>query len=207
MFEQEIERKIGDFRELCFPEFIPRESRLQMADSMVSTIIGARRAGKSYRTVQAASELIKRKAIKSINHICLLDFDNPILSSIKDIIQRYNLSKTKQCIHLYNYLMSNIGKAHTLQSSFRYLKQAGFKSSRDTIREYINWAKDSWLLFTVPIFQTHLKIRNETTKKFMQLTGRLQIKTALSGMALIPGPLKIWFLSICINGGQGSITI
>jgi predicted AAA+ superfamily ATPase len=79
MFEQEIERKIGDFRELGFPDFIPRESHLQMADNMVSTVIGARRAGKSYRTIQAASELIKRKAIKSINHICLLDFDNPIL--------------------------------------------------------------------------------------------------------------------------------
>ena len=33
MFAQEIERKIGDFREPGFPEFIPRESRLQMADN------------------------------------------------------------------------------------------------------------------------------------------------------------------------------
>lgn len=323
MFEQEIERKIGDFRELGFPEFIPRESRLQMADNMISTIIGARRAGKSYRTIQAASELIKRKVIKSINHICLLDFDNPVLSSIKatdlkiiqntflklspdvdlktpllfvldeihkisgweeyvidlsrnpkwkvivtgssskllkhdiatelrgkavsstlyplsfseflrfknfksdykstkgqaetrrmfdefmkwggypaivnaeeytkevllreyfdtmilkDIIQRYNVSKPKQCIHLYNYLMSNIGKAHTLQSSFRYLKQAGFKSSRDSIREYINWAKDSWLLFTVPIFSDSLKDQERNYKKVYAIDWALANKNSL----------------------------
>ena len=48
-------------------------------------------------------------------------FDTMIL---KDIIQRYNVSKLRQCIHLYNYLVSNISKAHTLQSSYRYLKQA-----------------------------------------------------------------------------------
>jgi predicted AAA+ superfamily ATPase len=61
--------------------------------------------------------------------------------------------------------MSNIGKAHTLQSSFRYLKQAGFKSSRDTIREYINWAKDSWVLFTVPIFSDSIKDQERNYKR------------------------------------------
>ena len=53
MVEQEIERKIEDFRELGIQKYIPREGRLQLVDSMVSTVIGSRRAGKSFRTLQA----------------------------------------------------------------------------------------------------------------------------------------------------------
>jgi len=82
MIEREIERKIEDFRELGIPDYIPRESRLQLVGNMVSTIIGARRAGKSFRAMQAADELIAQKVLRSINQICLLDFDNPILSNM-----------------------------------------------------------------------------------------------------------------------------
>ena len=85
MIEQEIERKIEDFRELGIPRYIPRESRLQIVGNMVSTIIGARRAGKSFRAMQAADELIARNVLRSINQVCLLDFDNPILSNMSAI--------------------------------------------------------------------------------------------------------------------------
>ncbi len=61
----------------------PRESRVHMADRMASTIIGARRAGKRFRALQAASEMISQGAIQSTDHICPLDFDNPVLSNMK----------------------------------------------------------------------------------------------------------------------------
>ncbi len=309
MFEQEIERKIQDFRELGIPKFIPRSGRLNLADNMVGTVIGARRAGKSFRTMQAASELMTDRKIESINHICHLDFDNPILSNmkaidlkliqdvflkitpetdlktplvfifdeihkisgweeftielsrnpnwkvivtgssskllkydiatelrgkaisttiyplsfaeflrfkdfknipgstkgkamirrffdeymkwggfpavtlsenyikeallreyfdtmiLKDIIERYNVNKPAQGIHLYQYLLSNIGKPHTLQSAFRFIKQAGFSASKDSIRQYINYAKDSWLLFAIPVFSDSLKRQERNYKK------------------------------------------
>ena len=77
MVEQEIERKIEDFRELGIPKYIPREGKLQLVDSMVSTVIGSRRAGKSFRTLQATEELVAQQVIGSIDQVCLLDFDNP----------------------------------------------------------------------------------------------------------------------------------
>ncbi|MCK5437976.1 MAG: hypothetical protein KAI90_08160, partial [Desulfobulbaceae bacterium] len=83
MIEHEIERKIGDFRDLGFPDYIPRHGSINFVDNMVSTVIGARRAGKSFRLLQEASEWVKRKKITSINRVCWLDFDNPILSGIK----------------------------------------------------------------------------------------------------------------------------
>ena len=85
MIAREIERKIEDFKELGIPNYIPRESRLHLVGNMASTIIGARRAGKSFRAMQAADELIGQKVLKSINQVCLLDFDNPILSNMSAI--------------------------------------------------------------------------------------------------------------------------
>ena len=82
MFKQEIERKIADFRELGIPEYIPREGVIHLVDRMVSTVIGARRAGKSFRVFQLGDELIRRRTIPSLRAICHLDFDNPVLAGM-----------------------------------------------------------------------------------------------------------------------------
>ncbi|MBW2369074.1 MAG: ATP-binding protein, partial [Deltaproteobacteria bacterium] len=97
-------------------------------------------------------------------------FDTMLL---KDIIQRYDVGKPRQCIHLYRYLMSNISKPHTLQSAFRYLKQAGFNTSRDTLRDYFGWAEDSWLLVRVPIFSNSLKEQERNYKKIYAIDWAL----------------------------------
>ncbi len=321
MIEQEIERKIGDFRDIGLPDYFPRNGRIHWVDHMVSTIIGARRAGKSFRMMQAASEWIEQKKIQSIHHICWLDFDNPILSGIKaselpliqstffkltpdislktpllflldeihkvkgweeyiidltrnpnwkvvvsgssskmlshdiatelrgkaistelfplsfaefltfkkvkhnlstrgqaetrrlfdeyliwgaypaianldeylrepvlreyfdtmilkDIIQRYNVSKPRQCIQLCRYLLSNISKPYTLQSAYRYLKQAGYATSKDAIRNYIEWTKDSWLLFSIPIFSDSLKEQERNYKKIYAIDWALANKNS-----------------------------
>ncbi|MCP4630848.1 MAG: ATP-binding protein [bacterium] len=103
-------------------------------------------------------------------------FDTMILN---DIIQRYNVSKPRQCIHLYHYLLSNISKAHTLQSAFRYLKQCGFSTSRDAVREYIHWAEDSWLLFMVSLFSGSLKEQERNYKKIYAIDWALAAKNSL----------------------------
>jgi hypothetical protein len=318
MIEQEIERKIQDFRSTGIPQYIPRAGRVVMVDHMVSTVIGGRRTGKSFRILQAADELIRgRRIIKSPNQICYLDFDNPILSSmqakdlkliqttflkmnpdmdigtgavflldeihkilgwedyvidlsrnaawkvivtgssskllrqdvatelrgkavssevyplsfreyltfkqfrhppastkgmaeaqrlfdaylrsggypalvnlddyaatavlreyfdtmiLKDVIQRYDISKPRQCIHLYRYLLSNIGKPFTLQSLHRFLKQAGFATSRDTLRDLVGWAADSWLIFSVPLYSDSVKEQDRNYKKLYAIDWAL----------------------------------
>ena len=309
MIDHEIERKIEDFRALGISEYIPRQGRVELVDHMVSTVIGARRAGKSFRVMQVADEMLRQGVLGSINNICLMDFDNPILANmkaselrliqdtflkltpeadlnspllfimdeihkisgweqyvidlsknpnwkvivtgssskllrrdiatelrgkavssnvfplsfrefldfkyfnlslkstkgqaearrlfdeyfrwggfpaianvedhtkeillreyfdtmiLKDLIQRYNISKPQQCIHLYHYLLSNISKPFTLQSAFDFLKQSGFTTSRDSVREYIDWAQESWLLFIVPIYSNSLKGQERNYKK------------------------------------------
>ncbi len=102
-------------------------------------------------------------------------FDTMIL---RDIIQRYNISKPRQCIQLCRYLLANIGKPYTLHSAYRYLKQSGYATSKDAVRNYIEWSKDSWLLFSVPIFSDSLKEQERNYKKLYAIDWALANKNS-----------------------------
>jgi len=323
MIEEELQRKIEDFRELGIPPYVSREGKLHLVDRMVSTVIGARRSGKSFRVLQAAEELIKNGFIKSLNQVCPVDFDNPILANmaarelnliqktflkinpefslmtplvfildeihripgweeyvielsrnvhwkviatgssskmlkddistalrgksvsstvyplsfneflhfknfewkqastkgqaviralfdeylkwggypalpgapeysrdallreyfdtmiLKDIVQRFNVSKPQQCMHLYNYLLANIGRPYTLTSAYEFLKQGGYATSRDAIRDYVGWAEDAWLLFTLPIHAHSQKELERNYRKVYCIDWALAIRNSL----------------------------
>ena len=309
MFESEVQRKIEDFRELGLSPYIRRNNIVHIGESSVSTIIGARRAGKSCRLRQVVDDLINDKFIDSIEQVCMLDFDNPILAAaqayelkkiqevffkvspsftiktplvfvldeihkiigweqyvidlsrnpywkvfvsgsssklladdistelrgksiktiiypltfreflkfhgitepkfstkgaadlsrlfdsylkwgsfpaivntndmskdvllreyfdtmiLKDIIQRYNVSKPKQCIQLYNYLVANISKPFTIDSAYSHIRQNGYPTSKDALKDYINWAEDSWFIFNMPIHTDSSKEIERNYKK------------------------------------------
>jgi predicted AAA+ superfamily ATPase len=316
MYQNEIVGKIEDFREIGIPRLIKRAGKLIQARLTVSTVIGARRAGKSFRVLQVAEELISSKSIASIRHVCHLDFDNPVLKEmtaqdlgkipeiflsitpeatittpllfifdeihiipgwelfavelsrnpnwyvvvtgssskslrydiatelrgkalpteiyplsfkeflafkktpetfstkgsaliradfneflkwgsypvmphteeflrvailreyfdimiLKDIIQRYDISKPRLCIHLFNYLLSCMGKPFTGVSSLAFLKLNDEKVSRDAVTEWINCAQDSWLFFAVSVFSDSLKAQNRNYKKLYAIDWAL----------------------------------
>jgi uncharacterized protein len=92
MLDRHIQGKIEDFRQLGIPFFYPRECPVHQMSGMVSTIIGARRAGKSYRTYQVAAELVKSGLVPSMRHVCPVDFDDPHMMDLSaselSVIQR-----------------------------------------------------------------------------------------------------------------------
>ena len=83
MFEAEIERKLADFRQFGLLPYIPRDGTVHLVNHMISTVIGARRSGKSFRVLQVADDLVRRKLLPSLRHVCPVDFDNPILSQLR----------------------------------------------------------------------------------------------------------------------------
>ena len=322
MIEGELQRKIEDFRELGIPPYIPRDTELHLVDRMVSTVIGARRSGKSFRVLQAADELIKQGFFTSLRQVCSVDFDNPILSAmtardlasiqstflkitpecglqspllfildeihriagwedyvidlsrnshwkvivtgssskllrddistalrgkavastiyplsfgeylrftkfegkssstkgqaeirarfddylkwggypalpgtaepsreavlrqhfdtmiLRDIVERFDVGKPQQCIDLYHYLLSNIGRPYTLKSAYEFLKQAGHATSRDTVRDYVAWAEDAWLLFTIPIHSQSKKDQERNYRKVYSIDWALAIRNS-----------------------------
>jgi uncharacterized protein len=316
MSRNEIIRAIEDFREFGIPSYVRRQGNLMQTELMVSTVIGARRAGKSFRVLQAADEMLQKKAIPSLRHICHLDFDNPVLAKmkvkellaipeillsitpeatvktpllfifdelhvvdgwelfviklsrnpywkvvvtgssskllrrdistelrgkalpteiyplnfaeflafknipvhfsttgsaairrafddylkwggypviprteeylreallreyfdtmiLKDVIERYNVSKPHQCIQLYHYMLSNMGKAVTAVSAHGFLKTASEMVSREAVSEWIHFAQDSWLFFNIPIFSDSLKAQERNYKKLYTIDWAL----------------------------------
>jgi uncharacterized protein len=309
MIQEEIERKLLDFRELSFPEYTKRNCIIKEATQMVSAITGARRVGKSIRALQVADEAILLRKIPDKNHICYLDFDNPVLSRIqpeqlkliqiqflklnqdftlktpllfifdeihkisgweeyvielsrnstwkvyvtgssskmlredistalrgkalstviypfdfsefmlnkgveeissstsgiaqikrlfdeylrwgafpavagtdeiikeallreyfdtmllKDIIERYNVSKPKQCIYLLRYLLSYISKPFTSNSAYEALKSAGFSTSKDSVHDYLEWAEDSFFCYRISVFSESIKEQSRNYSK------------------------------------------
>lgn len=93
MISDEIERKLGDFWKNGIPAYVARRDTVNIVPNMVSSLVGARRAGKSFRAFQVADEQLKAGTVGSIRNICFLDFDNPILATMeaKDLI---NVQKT-----------------------------------------------------------------------------------------------------------------
>lgn len=301
MVERQIESKLHDFKELGLPLITPRDCPLYMGDGMASTVLGARRAGKSYRVLQAANEMIQTGFIPSLDHVCPLDFDNPHFSDMKatdlsiiqktfikmnpgfdlntpilflldeihkiqgweeyivdlsrnrnwkvivtgssskmlreniatelrgksissmvyplsfpeflrfknvvtatestasqarlarlfeeylqwgsypamctaderarepllreyfdvmilrDIVQRYEVSQPRACTAVLRHLLSNIARPFTVQSCHLYAMNAGFHIGKESIMHWLDWAQDSWLLFSVPIFTSSTK--------------------------------------------------
>jgi hypothetical protein len=102
-------------------------------------------------------------------------FDTMLL---KDIIQRHQISRPQQCIHLYRYLLANIGRSQTLQSFYRNLKQAGFSASRDMVRDYVSWAVDSWLFYLVPLYSNSMKEQERNYKKVYAIDWALANKNS-----------------------------
>lgn len=102
-------------------------------------------------------------------------FDTMLL---KDIVQRFNVSKPQQCIQLYHYLLSNIGRPYTLKSAYELLKQAGHATSRDAVREYVAWAEDAWLLFTIPIHAQSQKEQERNYRKVYAIDWALALRNS-----------------------------
>ena len=124
MIENEIRRKIEDFRELGLLDFIPRMNYVHEVKNSVSTIVGARRSGKSYRAKQIIFEAIKNKTIDSLNNVVYLDFDNPILekaqSSDLQLIQHV-LFKITPSITLKTPLIFVLDELHKIDGWEQYV--------------------------------------------------------------------------------------
>jgi len=308
MANNEIERILSDFWELGFLPTKPREGQILVAHQMVSVVAGVRRGGKSTRVLQHAEELIANGKLPSIRNVVWIDFDNPILATLKadelhlieravqrlnpsfeihtpllfifdeihkiegwenyviqlsrnpyrkvvvtgssskllqgdiatelrgksitthmyplsfseflgfndippgssskavaditrcfdqylrwgafpalyhiidafkpqllreyfdtmmlrDVIQRYNISKPAQCTKLLTYYYSNMAKPHTLKASYEYIKSTGMPTSRDALRSYTEIAEDSSMLYSIPIFSNSLKDRERNYSK------------------------------------------
>ncbi len=78
----------------------------------------------------------------------------------KDVVKRYNIKDAKRIERIAHYLITNIG------NHFSYYKAKNiFKMGIETIREYISYLEDSYLIYQVPYFTYTLKERETRSRK------------------------------------------
>lgn len=84
---------------------------------------------------------------------------------LKDIIERHNISNISILKYLIKTLITNVASLFSVNKFFNDVKSQGFKVSRDTISNYINFIEDAFLIFKVQIHSDSIRTRNTTPYK------------------------------------------
>jgi predicted AAA+ superfamily ATPase len=83
----------------------------------------------------------------------------------KDILVRYGLGDEKALLELFLYLFSN----YASEINFSKLQKLLGLGSANTVKSYIGYQENSYMVFTVPKYDFSLKKQIYSLKKFMRL--------------------------------------
>lgn len=87
----------------------------------------------------------------------------------RDIINRYSIKKEKLLKELVHYLISNLGK----EFSYNSLKKVVSLSNAETVKEYIGYLNNSYMLQTLNRFDYSLKRQIQAPKKIYAIDTAL----------------------------------
>jgi predicted AAA+ superfamily ATPase len=94
----------------------------------------------------------------------IMDMYQSIL--LRDIVKRYNIRDVDLLQRFMLYLIHNIGQIFSAGTIANYLKNEGRKLSKETIYNYIDAAKCSYLVFGVPRYNIKGKELMKTNEKY-----------------------------------------
>lgn len=94
----------------------------------------------------------------------LMDMYQSIL--LRDIVKRYNIRDVDLLQRFMSYLINNIGQIFSAVTITNYLKNEGRKLSKETIYNYIEAAKSTYLVHGVPRYNIKGKELMKTNEKY-----------------------------------------
>lgn len=94
----------------------------------------------------------------------LMDMYQSIL--LRDIVKRYNVRDVDLLQRFMSYLIHNIGQIFSAVTITNYLKSEGRKLSKETIYNYIEAAKSTFLVYGVPRYNIKGKELMKTNEKY-----------------------------------------
>ena len=94
----------------------------------------------------------------------LMDMYQSIL--LRDIVKRYNVRDVDLLQRFMSYLINNIGQIFSAVTITNYLKSEGRKLSKETIYNYIEAAKSTYLVYGVPRYNIKGKELMKTNEKY-----------------------------------------
>lgn len=87
----------------------------------------------------------------------------------KDVVSRYNIRNVKTLMEMLHYLISNISK----EASYNALKNLFGISNANTVKEYIGYFENAYLLFSINKFDYSLKKQLANAKKIYAIDSGL----------------------------------
>lgn len=85
---------------------------------------------------------------------------------LKDIVKRYKVRDVELLQRFMKYMMNNVGQIFSAGSITKYLKNEGRKLSKETIYNYIDAAKNTYLIHGVPRYNLKGKTLLKTNEKY-----------------------------------------
>lgn len=112
--------------------------------------------------------------IKTLNKELLQQLFKDII--YRDIVVRHGIRNAKTLMSIAQYLISNVGKAYSLNG----IKNTFSVGSTNSVANYVQWLEDSYLLFSLPRFSWSLKSIEKNPKKVYVIDSAFATANSLS---------------------------
>lgn len=83
----------------------------------------------------------------------------------RDIVERYNIANPTLIKYMIFSMIHNVSKPFTINKFFNDIKSQGYRTSKDSVYEYMNYVEDAYLLFSVPMYSKSIRKVQTNPKK------------------------------------------
>jgi len=123
-----------------------------------------------YTAKSALPELfnISGDAINNVLH----EYINMVI--YKDLIERYQISNHYLIKYLVKFLLNNTGNLLSINKVYNDFKSLGIKVARQSLYQYIDYLKDAFIFYSIPLFTSNIREKNRNPQKIYCIDNGLK---------------------------------
>lgn len=114
------------------------------------------------------------------------EYFNSVL--FRDLIERYDIGHPKSIDDLGHWFIDNASSLYSINKLTKHFKSLGYKISKTTLSNYVDWFEDAYFFFTVRLFDGSLVRSNINPKKIYCVDHSL-VTSISSGILVNSGHL------------------
>ena len=84
---------------------------------------------------------------------------------LRDVVERYDISNISLIRYLINTLVHSVGQLLSITKLYNDTKSQGFKTSRTTVYQYIDYLQDTFMVFLVPLYSSSVRKAQSNPRK------------------------------------------
>ena len=84
----------------------------------------------------------------------------------RDVIERHNVASVQALRYTLDYLFHNYARRTSTRNIANVLKNISVSANRESISDYIDWLKDAYLVYPVPVMSDSLAVKRVNPDKY-----------------------------------------